>query len=80
MNVAGLRAETDLRSEKVGYKIREHSLKKVPVILVVGKKEEADETVTIRRLGSQNQEVKSLADAIKDFKLEGRYPSIEYED
>ena len=80
LNVAGLRAETDLRSEKVGYKIREHSLKKIPVILVVGKKEEAEESVTIRRLGSQNQEMKSLAQAIKDFKIEGRYPSVEYED
>ena len=63
-----------------GYKIREHSLKKIPVILVVGKKEEAEESVTIRRLGSQNQEMKSLAQAIKDFKIEGRYPSVEYED
>ncbi|MBO7243666.1 MAG: threonine--tRNA ligase [Alphaproteobacteria bacterium] len=80
LNVAGVKAETDLRSEKVGYKIREHSLKKIPVILVVGKKEAEEETVTIRRLGSQTQEVKSLKDAIKDFKLEARYPSIEYED
>ena len=80
LNVAGIRAETDLRSEKVGYKIREHSLKKIPVILVVGKKEAEEETVTIRRLGSQAQEVKSLKDAIKDFKIEARYPSVEYED
>ena len=80
LNVAGVKAETDLRSEKVGYKIREHSLKKIPVILVVGKKEAEEESVTIRRLGSQAQEVKSLKEAIKDFKLEARYPSIEYED
>ena len=80
LNVAGIKAETDLRSEKVGYKIREHSLKKIPVILVVGKKEAEEETVTIRRLGSQAQEVKSLQEAIKDFKIEARYPSVEYED
>ena len=80
LNIAGIRAETDLRSEKVGYKIREHSLKKIPVILVVGKKESEEESVTIRRLGSQAQEVKSLQDAIKDFKIEARYPSVEYED
>ncbi len=80
LNVAGIKTETDLRSEKVGYKIREHSLKKIPVILVVGKKEAEEETVTIRRLGSQAQEVKSLQDAIKDFKIEARYPSVEYED
>lgn len=80
LTVAGIRAENDLRNEKVGYKIREHSLKKIPVILVVGKKEEAEETVTIRRLGSDKQEVMPLAEALKMFKLEGRYPSIEYED
>lgn len=80
LTVAGIRTETDLRNEKVGYKIREHSLKKIPVILVVGKKEAAEETVTIRRLGSEKQEVVPLAQAIKMFKLEARYPSIEYED
>ena len=80
MTIAGLRVETDLRNEKVGYKIREHSLAKIPVILVVGAKEAEDKTVTIRRLGSEKQEVKSLADVIKEFKLESRYPSVEYED
>ena len=80
MSVAGLRVETDLRNEKVGYKIREHSLEKIPVIIVVGAKEAADKTVTIRRLGSEKQEVKALADVIKEFKLESRYPSVEYED
>lgn len=78
--VAGIRVETDLRNEKVSYKIREHSVKKVPVILVVGAKEVADKTVTIRRLGTTTQEVISLDEAIYRFKLEARYPSVEYED
>ena len=80
LKLAGIRAETDLRNEKVGYKVREHSLKKVPVQLVVGKKEEAENTVTIRRLGSDKQTVMSLNEAISLFKQEGRFPSLEYED
>lgn len=78
--VAGIRAEEDLRNEKVSYKVREHSLKKIPVILVVGKKEQADETVTIRRLGSDKQEVMRFEEALKQFKLDARFPSVEYED
>ncbi len=77
--VAGVRAEHDLRNEKVSYKVREHSLKKIPVIIVVGKKEQADGTVTIRRLGSDKQEVISFEEALKRFKCEGRFPSVEYE-
>ena len=52
---AGLRAETDLRNEKINYKVREHSLAKVPVMLVVGKREMEEGTVNMRRLGSQQQ-------------------------
>ena len=51
----GLRVEGDLRNEKITYKVREHSLAKVPVLLVLGKKEAASRTVSIRRLGSQDQ-------------------------
>ena len=80
LQVAGVRAEMDLRNEKVNYKIREHSLKKIPVIAVVGKKEVADETLTLRFLGSDKQEVVPLAEAVKRFKLDARYPGIEYED
>ncbi len=80
LQVAGIRAEADLRNEKIGYKVREHSLKKIPVLLVVGKKEEADETVTVRRLGSEKQEVKPLAEVIQQFKYDNRFPSVEYED
>jgi len=57
---AGLRAEADLRNEKITYKVREHSLAKVPVLLVVGKREAEGETVSVRRLGSQEQQVMKL--------------------
>ena len=57
---AGLRARADLRNEKISYKVREHSLAKVPVILAVGKREAEERTLTVRRLGSQAQTVMSL--------------------
>ena len=53
---AGLLAEIDSRNEKIGYKVRDHSLKKIPIMFVVGKKEVNDKTVPIRRLGSDKQE------------------------
>lgn len=74
---AGIRAEIDLRNEKISYKIREHSLKKVPVMLVVGKKEAADHTVTIRRLGQEKQETLALNDVIAKLKTEAAWPHIE---
>jgi threonyl-tRNA synthetase len=61
---AGLRAEADLRNEKINYKVREHSLTKVPVLLVVGKREAEQQTVSIRRLGSAQQTVMKLDEAI----------------
>ncbi len=61
----GLRAEVDLRNEKINYKVREHSLAKVPVMLVVGRKEAAERTVSMRRLGSQAQQSGGM-DAILD--------------
>lgn len=78
--VAGIRVETDLRNEKISYKVREHSLKKVPVILVVGAKEVENKTVTIRRLGSDKQQVLPFEEALKQFKLDARFPSVEYDD
>ena len=60
-----LRAEADLRNEKINYKVREHSVTKVPVMLVVGKREAEEGTVSVRRLGSQKQEVMKLDDAVK---------------
>ena len=71
---AGLRARSDLRNEKISYKVREHSLAKVPVILAVGKKEAAERTVTVRRLGSQAQEVLSLGAALAGFLDEATPP------
>ena len=61
----GLRVEGDLRNEKINYKVREHSLAKVPALLVVGKKEAAERTVSIRRLGQEKQEVMPLDEALK---------------
>jgi threonyl-tRNA synthetase len=61
---AGLRVESDLRNEKINYKVREHSLAKVPALLVVGRKEAADRTVSIRRLGGQDQAVLPLQAAL----------------
>jgi threonyl-tRNA synthetase len=71
---AGLRAETDLRNEKINYKVREHSLAKVPIILVVGKKEAAEGTVALRRLGGEKQEVLALTDAVNRLKAEAAIP------
>ena len=62
---AGLRAEADLRNEKINYKVREHSLAKVPVMLVVGKREAEEKAVSVRRLGSQEQQVMKLDAAIE---------------
>jgi threonyl-tRNA synthetase len=59
----GLRARADLRNEKINYKVREHSLAKVPVILAVGKREAEEKTVSVRRLGSQAQTVMTLSEA-----------------
>lgn len=70
---AGLRARADLRNEKISYKVREHSLAKVPVILAVGKREAEEKTVTVRRLGSQAQTVMSL-DAVTAALVEEATP------
>ena len=61
---AGMRVHSDLRNEKITYKVREHSLAKVPALIVVGKKEAAERTVSIRRLGSPDQTMMTLDEAI----------------
>src|ERR687890_201330 len=71
---AGLRVEADLRNEKINYKVREHSLVKVPVLLVVGRKEAAERTVSIRRLGSPDQKSMSLEEALKSLAAEAVTP------
>ena len=71
---AGLQAELDLRNEKIGYKVREHSVRKVPVLLVVGRNEVEARTVAIRRLGGRDQEVLALDTAIDRLKSEAAGP------
>ncbi|MCJ7788440.1 MAG: threonine--tRNA ligase [Methyloceanibacter sp.] len=73
---AGLRAEADLRNEKINYKVREHSLAKVPVMLVVGKREAGEKTVSVRRLGSQKQEVITLDAAVRMLTGEAIPPDL----
>jgi len=73
---AGLRADADLRNEKISYKVREHSLQKIPVILAVGKKEAAERTVSVRRFGSQAQETLGLADLVAQLKDEATPPDV----
>jgi threonyl-tRNA synthetase len=73
---AGLRVESDLRNEKINYKVREHSLAKVPVLLVVGKKEAAERAVSIRRLGSDKQQVMALDAALAALVDEATAPDI----
>lgn len=73
---AGLTAKVDTRNEKINYKVREHSLAKTPVIMVVGAKEEENNTVTIRRLGSEQQVVKPLNEAISELTKEAQMPHL----
>jgi threonyl-tRNA synthetase len=72
---AGLRAELDVRNEKINFKVRDHSLKKVPLLLVVGKREAEERTVALRRLGGKEQEVLALDDAIHRITVEARSPA-----
>jgi len=72
----GLRVEGDLRNEKINYKVREHSLAKVPALLVVGRKEAADRTVSIRRLGKDGQNVLALDAALRSLLEEAVPPDM----
>ncbi|MDB5696101.1 MAG: threonine--tRNA ligase [Sphingomonas bacterium] len=74
LKATGLRVETDLRNEKINYKVREHSLAKVPVLLVVGKREADEGTVAVRRLGSQGQEMLSLGAVVAALTAEATPP------
>jgi threonyl-tRNA synthetase len=76
MKKAGLRTEADTRNEKINYKVREHSLAKVPVMFVVGKREAQEKTVSIRRLGSEKQETMTLDTAIDALKKEATPPDL----
>jgi threonyl-tRNA synthetase len=76
LEAAGLRAEADLRNEKINYKVREHSLAKVPALLVVGKREAEQGTVAIRRLGSDGQDLLSLDEAVARLVAEATTPDL----
>ena len=73
---AGIRAEVDFRNEKINYKIREHSLAKVPVIAVVGRKEAENGEVALRRLGGEGQKVLSLEEAVRVLTQEATPPDL----
>jgi threonyl-tRNA synthetase len=76
LKVAGIRVETDLRNEKINYKVREHSLAKVPNLLVVGKREAEEGTVALRQLGSERQQFLSLDDVIAKLIADATAPDL----
>ena len=73
---AGFRVETDMRNEKIGYKVREHSVAKVPFIIAVGGREAESKTIALRRLGSDKQETLSLDDAVAQLRQEILPPDL----
>jgi threonyl-tRNA synthetase len=74
LTAAGLRAIADPGNEKISYKVREHSLAKVPLILAVGRREAEQRTISLRRLGSPAQEALALGEAIARLKVEAVPP------
>jgi threonyl-tRNA synthetase len=76
LRAAGLRVETDLRNEKINYKVREHSVGKIPVIAVVGRREAEEGKLALRRLGSDGQTILSLDDTIKQLAKEATPPDL----
>ena len=72
---AGIRTEIDLRNEKINYKVREHSLAKVPIIAVAGRREAEESTVALRRLGSKEQEFLALDDAVARIRQQAAPPT-----
>jgi len=76
LRAAGIRAETDVRNEKINYKVREHSLAKVPHLLVIGKREAEEGTVAIRTLGQEGQRIMPLVEAVAMLKAEATPPDL----
>jgi threonyl-tRNA synthetase len=76
LTALGMRAEVDLRNEKINYKIREHSLAKVPVIAVVGRKEAETGQLALRRLGGEGQNILALEEALRVLKIDATPPDI----
>ena len=71
---SNLRAEIDIRNEKIGYKIREHSNSKIPVLIIIGKQEAEKKELSVRRLGSNSTETSSLKKILNDLKIESKTP------
>ena len=71
---AGINTEVDLKNQKINYKIREHSLAKVPLLLICGQKEVDNNSITIRKLGSEKQETLLLEQAILDISKKNKFP------
>ena len=76
LRAAGIRAEADLRNEKINYKVREHSVQKVPLMFVVGKREAEEGTVSVRRLGTEGQKVEPFMDALVSVMAEATPPDL----
>jgi len=76
LKAAGIRAEADLRNEKINYKVREHSVGKIPVILACGKREVEEKTVSIRRLGEKQTSVSQLNDVLSTLSIEATPPDL----
>ena len=76
LNAVGVRAESDTRNEKINYKVREHSVAKVPVIFAIGMREVEEQTVSVRRLGSKQSQVMSLEQVLIDLKIESTPPDL----
>ena len=74
MKAVGLRVELDLRNEKIGYKVREHSLAKVPVIAAIGRREADEGSLALRRLGSKDQQTLALDEALAALSREAAMP------
>jgi len=74
LKAAGVRAEADIRNEKINYKVREHSVGKVPVILAIGAREVEERTVTVRRLGEKQTKVEALDSVISALSVEATPP------
>ena len=76
LKAQGLRAEADIRNEKINYKVREHSVGKVPVILAIGQREVDERTVNMRRLGEKETRTVSLAEAVDALSQEAVAPDL----
>ena len=76
LKAAGIRAEADLRNEKINYKVREHSVGKVPVILACGMKEVEERTVSVRRLGQKQTSVTTLDEIVNSLTTEATPPDL----